>query len=103
MNGGEGGWRIEKAWGEAMIQRRGLEDEADALQENDPGLAVLYAAVRGRTATGPTPETALRRFRRRPDQVFDWLRKYADHEPDWADGYLRDAEAKSHPKHLAFS
>jgi predicted nucleic acid-binding protein len=21
-------------------------------------------------------------------EVFDWLHKYADHEPDWADGYL---------------
>jgi len=21
-------------------------------------------------------------------EVFDWLRQYADHEPDWADGYL---------------
>ena len=21
-------------------------------------------------------------------EVFDWLSKYADHEPDWADGYL---------------
>jgi predicted nucleic acid-binding protein len=21
-------------------------------------------------------------------EVFDWLIKYADHEPDWADGYL---------------
>ena len=38
----------------AMIQRRGLEDEADGLTENDPGLAALYAAaVRGRIATGP--------------------------------------------------
>src|SRR6516165_3534494 len=37
----------------AMIQRRGLEDEADSLGENDPGLAALYAAaVRGRIATG---------------------------------------------------
>jgi hypothetical protein len=37
-----------------MIQRRGLEDDADALSENDPGLAALYtASVRGRIATGP--------------------------------------------------
>src|SRR5437867_7533062 len=37
-----------------MIHRRGLEDDADALSENDPGLAALYAsAVRGRIATGP--------------------------------------------------
>lgn len=33
------------------------------------------------------------------DQVFDWLAKYADHEPDWADGCLavlsgRDRQAK---------
>ena len=21
-------------------------------------------------------------------EVFEWLAKYADHEPDWADGYL---------------
>ena len=21
-------------------------------------------------------------------EVFDWLQKYSDHEPDWADGYL---------------
>jgi hypothetical protein len=37
-----------------MIRRRGLEDEADALADSDPGLAALYAAaVRGRIATGP--------------------------------------------------
>jgi hypothetical protein len=31
-----------------MIRRRGLEDEADALSDNNPGLAALYAsAVRG--------------------------------------------------------
>jgi len=36
-----------------MIERRGLEDEADSLCENDPGLAAVYAAaVRGRIATG---------------------------------------------------
>jgi hypothetical protein len=36
------------------IARRGLDDEADPLQENDPGLAALYAAaVRGRIAAGP--------------------------------------------------
>jgi hypothetical protein len=39
---------------QAMIERRGLEDEADPLSENDPGLAALYAsAVRGRIASGP--------------------------------------------------
>ena len=38
----------------AMIERRGLENEPDALSDNDPGLASLYAAaVRGRIATGP--------------------------------------------------
>ena len=38
----------------AMIRRRELEDEADPLSENDPGLADLYAAaVRGRIAAGP--------------------------------------------------
>ena len=26
-----------------MIEQRGLEDEADTLVENDPGLAALYA------------------------------------------------------------
>ncbi len=37
-----------------MIEQRGLEDEADTLVENDPGLAALYAsAVRGRIASGP--------------------------------------------------
>src|SRR5262245_18691592 len=37
-----------------MVERRGLEDDADTLLENDPGLAALYAAaVRGRIATGP--------------------------------------------------
>ncbi len=37
-----------------MIERRGLEDEADTFVENDPGLAALYAsAVRGRIASGP--------------------------------------------------
>ena len=39
---------------QGMTQRRGLEDEADTLLENDPGLAALYAsAVRGRIASGP--------------------------------------------------
>jgi hypothetical protein len=39
---------------QGLIQRRGLEDEADPLSENDPGLAALYAsAVRGRIACGP--------------------------------------------------
>jgi len=38
----------------ALIQRRGLEEEADALSESEPGLAALYAAaVRGRIASGP--------------------------------------------------
>ena len=47
----------------AMIQRRGLEDEADALGENDPGLAALYAAaVRGRIATGPNAGNRLATF-----------------------------------------
>jgi len=37
-----------------MIERRGLENEADILVENDPGLAALYASgVRGRIASGP--------------------------------------------------
>jgi hypothetical protein len=37
-----------------LIERRGLEEEADALSESDPGLAGLYAAaVRGRIAAGP--------------------------------------------------
>ena len=39
---------------QGMTQHRGLEDEADTLLENDPGLAALYAsAVRGRIASGP--------------------------------------------------
>ena len=39
---------------QGMIERRGLEDEADSLSESDPGLAALYAsAVRGRIASGP--------------------------------------------------
>jgi hypothetical protein len=39
---------------QAMIERRRLEDEADTLVENDPGLAAIYAsAVRGRIASGP--------------------------------------------------
>src|SRR5207244_5239094 len=38
----------------AMIRRRGLDEEADALAESNPGLAALYsAAVRSRIATGP--------------------------------------------------
>ena len=46
-----------------MIQRRELEDEADALGENDPGLAALYAAaVRGRIATGPNTGNRLATF-----------------------------------------
>lgn len=37
-----------------MIERRGLENEADPLSENDQSLAALYAAaVRGRIASGP--------------------------------------------------
>jgi hypothetical protein len=37
-----------------MIERRGLENEADALSENEPGLPAIYvAAVRGRIAAGP--------------------------------------------------
>ncbi len=37
-----------------LIERRGLENEADPLSETDPGLAALYAAaVRGRIAAGP--------------------------------------------------
>jgi hypothetical protein len=39
---------------QAMIDRRGLEDEADTRSENDPGLAALYTSdVRGRIASGP--------------------------------------------------
>jgi hypothetical protein len=39
---------------QGMIERRGLEEEADMLSENDSGLAALYAsAVRGRIASGP--------------------------------------------------
>jgi hypothetical protein len=49
-----------------MIRRRGLEDEPDALPENDPGLAALYAAaVRGRIATGPNAGNRVA-VRRRP-------------------------------------
>jgi hypothetical protein len=39
---------------QAMIARRGLEDEPDTLLDNNPGLAALYASsVRGRIACGP--------------------------------------------------
>ena len=27
-------------------------------------------------------------------EVFDWLLRYQDHEPDWADGYLAVVSAK---------
>jgi predicted nucleic acid-binding protein len=29
-------------------------------------------------------------------EVFDWLNKYADHEPDWADGYLAILSSRDH-------
>ena len=46
-----------------MLQCRGLEDEADTLSENDPGLAALYAAaVRGRIATGLNAGNRVARF-----------------------------------------
>ena len=46
-----------------MIERRGLENEPDALSDNDPGLASLYAAaVRGRIATGPNAGNRLAAF-----------------------------------------
>ncbi len=46
-----------------MIRRRGLEDEADTLSGNNPGLAALYAsAVRGRIAAGPNAGNRLSRF-----------------------------------------
>jgi hypothetical protein len=46
-----------------MIERRGLEDEADTLVEKDPGLAALYAsAVRGRIASGPNAGSRVATF-----------------------------------------
>lgn len=44
----------------------------------------------------PLPARSDRRYR---SEVFDWLVKYAEHEPDWADGCLavlsgREAAAK---------
>jgi hypothetical protein len=37
-----------------LIERRGLENEADPLSQDDPGQTALYAAaVRGRIANGP--------------------------------------------------
>ena len=51
------------SWVVDMIRRRGLEDEADALSDSDPGLAALYAAaVRGRIATGPNAGNRLATF-----------------------------------------
>ena len=29
-------------------------------------------------------------------EVFDWLKKYADHEPDWTDGYLAVLSGRDH-------
>ena len=46
-----------------MVERRGLEDEADGLSEDDPGLAALYAAaVRGRITMGPNAGNRLASF-----------------------------------------
>jgi hypothetical protein len=44
----------------------------------------------------PAPAAQSRELR---EDVFDWLVKYADHEPDWADAWLavlsgRDARAR---------
>ena len=35
-------------------------------------------------------------------EVFDWLKKHADHEPDWADGYLA-ALAGRDPKYRVWT
>jgi predicted nucleic acid-binding protein len=42
-------------------------------------------ALLAELAIEPVPASQHRRMR---DQVFDWLIKYADHEPDWADAWL---------------
>jgi hypothetical protein len=46
-----------------MIERRRLENEADALSESDPGMAALdAAAVRGRIASGPNAGNRIATF-----------------------------------------
>ena len=95
------------------LNRRALED-LDRLARGPFVICLPVITAASFHLRHPIQRQRLRRFlsefpvgRPAPDddpavwlEVFDWLARYEEHEPDWADGYLAILSARHHRARL---